>query len=80
MVRNEVTEGFEVFELPTFKTSAKEFGEKNGVEYVVAQNFLKFLVAAGVATELPPLKIAGKKGKPTNMYEVPINITLKVAA
>jgi hypothetical protein len=94
MARNETTADFEVFELPmirivcsntlslhkTFKTSAKQFAAANKVEYVVAQNFLKFLVSAGVAKELEPLKIAGKKGKPTNIYEVPHNIALKVAA
>lgn len=75
----EQTEGFVVLDLPTFKTSAKEFAERHGVEYVVAQNTLKFLVAKGIAKELEPLKIAGKKGKPTNIYEVPTEVELKAA-
>ncbi len=74
-----ITEGFVVLDLPTFKTSAKEFAERHKVDYVVAQNTLKFLVAKGIARELDPLKIAGKKGKPTNIYEVPTSVELKAA-
>lgn len=78
MARNEVTAGFEVFELPTYQTSAKEFAEKHGVDYPTAQGFIKFLLKAGVARQLDSRKVAGQKGKPTNIYEIPRNV--RVAA
>jgi hypothetical protein len=80
MAQSELTEGFEVFELPTYQTSAKEFAEKEGVDYAVAQGFIKLLVKRGVAVQLASRKIEGQKGKPTNIYELPTNVSLKLAA
>jgi len=82
-VCGEVVDGFEVFEvltLPTYRTSAKEFAEKAKVEYAVAQGFIKYLVSQGVAREVEKRKVAGAKGKPTNVYELPTELRLKLAA
>jgi response regulator of citrate/malate metabolism len=78
MARNETMAGFEVFELPTYQTSAKEFAEKHKVDYPTAQGFIKFLVKQGVARQLQSRKIEGQKGKPTNIYEIPRDV--RVAA
>lgn len=80
MVRQETTEGFEILSLPTYRTSAKEFAEKAGVDYAVAQGFIKYLVSAGIAKEVEKRKTVGAKGKPTNVYELPTELRLKLAA
>jgi len=80
MARQETSEGFEVLPLPTYRTSAKEFAEKTKVDYAVAQGFIKYLVSQGVAQEVEKRKVAGAKGKPTNIYELPIELRLKLAA
>ena len=78
---NETTEGFEVFPLDTpIKTSIKEFGEKHGLDYLEAQGFIKAMVKLGHAKQLESRKIVGQKGKPTNIYELPASITMKLVA
>jgi hypothetical protein len=81
MVR-EMTDGFEVLSLPeaTYRTSTKEFAEKAKVDYAVAQGFIKFLVSQGIAKEVEKRKIEGAKGKPTNVYELPCELRLQLAA
>jgi predicted transcriptional regulator len=76
----ETTEGFVVFDLPTYQTSAKEFAEKNDVDYATAQGFIKMLLKLGIAEQLQSRKVAGQKGKPTNIYEIPVEVKLKLAA
>jgi len=78
MVRNEVTEGFEVFELPTYRTSATELATKMDVDYPTAQGYIKMLVRMGLGREVASRKVEGQKGKPTKIYEIPVSI--KVAA
>lgn len=80
MAQTETTEGFEVYELPTYRTSAKEFAEKEKVDYAVAQGFIKMLVNRGVAVQVASRKVEGQKGKPTNIYELPTDLRLKLAA
>lgn len=80
MGRKETCDGFVVLPMPTYKTSAKEFAEKNGVDYPTAQGFIKYLVKCGVASSLPARKVEGQKGKPTNMYELPIEVRVELAA
>jgi response regulator of citrate/malate metabolism len=76
----EMTDGFEILPLPTYRTSAKEFAEKAGVDYAVAQGFIKYLVSQGFAKEVEKRKVVGAKGKPTNVYELPTELRLKLAA
>ena len=77
-MKNEVTEGFEVFELPTYQTSATELADKMKVDYPTAQGYIKMLIRLGMAREIASRKVEGKKGKPTKIYEIPVAI--KVAA
>lgn len=79
-MKQETTDGFVVFELPTYRTSAKEFADKYGVDYPTAQGFIKYLVKRGVARQLEARKVVGQKGKPTNIYELPIDVQLKLSA
>lgn len=79
MARQETSAGFEVYPLPV-KTSVKEFAEKHKVDYATARGFIEFLVASGIAEQLDSRKIPGKKGKPTNIYELPTLFTLDLAA
>jgi hypothetical protein len=81
LVLNETTEGFEILELPTYQTSIKEFGEKHKVDYPTAQGVIKYLVAKGLAHACGTRKAAGSgKGKPTNVYDVPKEVQLKLVA
>lgn len=67
----------------TMKVTATELAEKMGVEYAVAANFLKLLVAQNVAKEVEKRRTASGKGKPSTVYELPsdsVTVTLgKVA-
>jgi predicted ArsR family transcriptional regulator len=74
MARNETTVGFEVYELPTYTTSASELAEKMKVDYPTAQGYIKMLVKMGLATEAGSRKVAGAKGKPTKLYSIPTAI------
>lgn len=78
MARQETTEGFTVYELPTYRTSATELAEKMKVDYPTAQGYIKMLIRLGMAAEVGSRKVDGKKGKPTKIYEIPRAI--KVAA
>lgn len=71
MARNETTVGFEVYELPTYRTSSAELAEKMKVDYPTAQGYIKMLVRMGLANEVGSRKVEGKKGKPTKIYEIP---------
>lgn len=74
MARNEMTAGFEVYELPTYRTSATELADKMKVDYPTAQGFIKMLIRLGMASEVGSRKVDGKKGKPTKIYEIPVGI------
>lgn len=71
MARNETTAGFEVYELPTYQTSASELAEKMKVDYPTAQGYIKMLCKLGLAEVVGSRKVAGQKGKPTKIYEIP---------
>lgn len=86
-MQNETTEGFEVYpleetvvKLATIKTSIKEFGDAHGLDYLEAQGFIKAMVKLGHAKQLESRKVAGQKGKPTNIYELPASFTMKLVA
>lgn len=79
MARQETTVGFEVYPI-CIKLSVKEFAEKHEVDYATAQGVIKFLEAKGLATKVGTKRtsVTGK-GKPTNIYEVPVAVLLAVA-
>lgn len=57
--------------------TTKEFAEKTGVDQVVANSVLNFLVAKGQATLMAEKrKTSTGKGRAANVYEVPDTITL----
>ncbi len=78
-MKDETTVGFQVFPLP-YETSVKEFGTKYGVDYATAQGFIKFLLAHGLARQAGFRKNVTGKGKPTTVYELPGDVTIKLAA
>ncbi len=57
------------------KTTVKEFAARHDIDNVMANSVLGFLVIKGIATRCESLKIAGKKGKPQNVFEVPATVT-----
>ena len=76
----ETTEGFEILPLPTYRSSVKEFAENAKVDYAVAQGFIKFLESKGLAVMVEKRKVAGAKGKPTNVYELHTELRLNLVA
>ena len=60
------------------ETSIKEFGEANGLEYLEAQGFIKTLVKLGHAKQSGSRKVEGQKGKPTNIYLLPIALHVNI--
>ena len=55
-----------------------EFATANGVEYPVAAGTIKFLVAKGLVKEAGSRSIEGKKGKPSQLFDVPDTVTLEL--
>lgn len=66
------------FEEDGVEASIKEFGEANGLDYLEAQGFIKTLVKLGVAKQTSSRKVAGQKGKPTNVYTLPSAIQVNI--
>jgi hypothetical protein len=60
------------------EVSIKELADANGLDYLEAQGFLKTLVKLGHCTLGKPRKIDGQKGKPTNIYLLPIYLEIAV--
>ena len=60
----------------THTVSIKELADQLGVDYLEAQGFIKVGVSLGYIKTLPPRKVEGKKGKPTNLYAVPTCLQL----
>lgn len=62
----------------THTVSIKELAEANDLDYLEAQGLIKSLVKLGIAKMTDPRKIPGAKGKPTNLYILPmcIQVTL----
>lgn len=50
-------------------TTVKELSESNGVSYIVAHGFVKFLESRDLAKVVQKKKQSGR-GKPTNIYDV----------
>jgi hypothetical protein len=61
-----------------FEMSIKELAEANGLDYLEAQGFIKSLVKLGKAKMMEPRKVPGAKGKPTNIYLIPTELTFKL--
>ena len=61
-----------------FEMSIKEMAEANGLDYLEAQGFIKTLVKLGKAKMSTPRKVEGQKGKPTNIYLIPTELTFKL--
>jgi hypothetical protein len=61
-----------------FELSIKELAEANGLDYLEAQGFIKTLVKLGKAKMMEPRKVPGAKGKPTNIYLIPTELTFKL--
>lgn len=60
------------------EVSIKELADANGLDYLEAQGFLKTLVKLGHCQMGKPRKIDGQKGKPTNVYLLPIYLEITV--
>jgi hypothetical protein len=56
--------------------SIKELAESANLDYLEAQGLVKALVKLGVAKEAGKRKVEGAKGKPTNLYAIPMCIQL----
>ena len=55
-----------------------EFAEMNGLDKVHANSFLHVCVAQGVVKVVGSRKFEGAPGKPSTLFEVPSEMTLKV--
>ncbi|MFY4731196.1 hypothetical protein [Nitrospira sp. BLG_2] len=60
------------------EVTIKELADANGLDYMEAQGFLKTLVKLGHCQMGKPRKVDGQKGKPTNVYLLPIYLELTV--
>lgn len=60
------------------EVSIKELADANGLDYLDAQGFLKTLVKLGHCQMGKPRKVDGQKGKPTNVYLLPIYLEITV--
>jgi len=61
-----------------FECSIKELADANGLDYLEAQGFIKTLVKLGNAKAVRTRKVEGKKGKPTNIYMVPMCLQMTI--
>ena len=73
-VKIHVSEPYDV----AYEVSIKEFADANGLDYLDAQGFLKTLNKLGHCPMSKPRKIPGQKGKPTNIYCLPIYLEVTV--
>lgn len=60
------------------EVTIKELADANGLDYLEAQGFLKTLVKLGHCHMCKPRKVIGQKGKPTNVYLLPIYLEITV--
>lgn len=60
------------------EVSIKELADANGLDYLEAQGFLKTLAKLGHCQMGKSRKIEGARGKPTNVYLLPIYLELTV--
>lgn len=72
MVKMIATEPFD----DALVVSVQELADSLKMEYIEAQGFIKFGVKAGFVKLVGQRKQEGKKGKPTNLYAVPIALQL----
>ena len=83
MTANETTSGFEVFPLPTtfIHTSISEFAEAHKCDYVEAAGTMRFLLNKGIAKKVGKRRSTPfGRGKPTDIYEIPTEVNLKLVA
>ncbi len=82
MARQETQAGFEVYPIePVIQTTIMHYAALHNLDYVEAQGLIKYLVSKKIA------RIIGKqrqnlssRGKPSNVYELPISVNLNLAA
>jgi len=79
MARQETTEGFLVYP-ETIRVSKKDLADKYNLDYLTVQGLVSYLVATGHARVVDKRKSASGRGKPTEIFEIPIEVTLKFAA
>jgi hypothetical protein len=79
MARNETTEGFCVYP-ETIRVSKKNLAEKYKLDYLTAQGLVSYLLATGNAKLVDKRKSPSGKGKPTEIFEIPVEVTLHFAA
>ena len=60
------------------QVTAKQLGERLGVEYAVAANLAKLIVSSGQGREFGKVDMHGAKGKPAVIYELPDVFTLSL--
>ena len=58
------------------EVTSNDMAELWGVEYLLANSFLKMLVKCGIAKKGGTRKIKPGKGKGANLYLIPENISL----
>lgn len=56
--------------------SVAELADSLEMDYITAQGFVKFGVASGFVKLIGVRKKDGQRGKPTNLYAVPIAVQL----
>lgn len=62
------------------KVTIAELAAAKHVDYVVASGLLRYLIAQGHAKKVDKRKSPNGKGKPTDIYEVPDEVNLKLAS
>lgn len=60
------------------RVTAKQLGERLGVEYAVAANLVKLIVGSGQGKEVGKVDMNGAKGKPAVIFELPDVFTLSL--
>lgn len=58
--------------------SVKDFAEANDLDYLESQGFIKTLVKLKVCKMVASRKVEGKRGKPTNVYMLPIALHVNI--
>jgi hypothetical protein len=83
MASNETTVGFEVLALPPVyvQVTIQEFATAHKCEYVEAAGTIRFLRHKGIAKKVGKRYAPfGGRGKPTDVYQIPTEINLKLSA
>lgn len=63
--------------MKTINVTVKEFAQKHGIPALQANSVLHFMVKQGNGKIHAAPKVAGQKGKPANIFELPEEISIK---